>query len=75
MKSKEKALSGALAQACNTIRTLMVAGTQHEAMNKYKIGAKVVDLQRDVGKYGKNSVGRVAKAVGCTRALLYCHRQ
>jgi hypothetical protein len=56
--------------ACDTIRPMMNENSVHDATAKYLIGTEVAELKNAAGKYGKASVPRVARSLGCTRVLL-----
>lgn len=67
-------LSRELQAKCTKIRGLMV---KEAAGNKpaYQIGVEVYEVRRDPSAYGKGSVAAMARALGCTAALLYSYAE
>jgi hypothetical protein len=66
-------LTAAEQTACDRIRPLMNENSVSDATAKYLIGTEVAGVMNDSEKYGKASVPRIARELGCTQVLLYTY--
>ena len=66
-------LSPALRTKVDEIRAHLQRATPREALERYKIGVAIRDIDSDRRKYGQSAVAKVARALGFNEDTLYLY--